>query len=73
MFALNALGMLGREAAGSLAIHDKALADDLLAGRLTLASPGLLARLKKLSLAKLSADQPKYSALAAALRQWSAG
>ncbi len=71
--ALNALGMLGREAAGSLAIHDKALADDLLAGRLTLASPGLLARLKKLSLAKLSADQPKYSALAAALRQWSAG
>lgn len=70
--ALNALGMLGREAAGATAIHDKALSDDLLAGRLTLATPGLLARLKKAALAKLEADQPKYSALAAARTQWSA-
>jgi aminoglycoside phosphotransferase (APT) family kinase protein len=69
--ALNALGMLGRDAANPAAIHDKSLSDDLLAGRLTLATPGLLARLKKSSLAKLAADQPKYSALAAATRKWS--
>jgi len=69
--ALNALGMLSRDAANPTAIHDKALSDDLLAGRLTLATPGLLARLKKSSLAKLAADQPKYSALAAATRKWS--
>lgn len=69
--ALNALGMLQREAAGPPAVHDKALADDLLAGRQTLATPGLLAKLKKAALAKLAADQPKYSALAAAIKKWS--
>ncbi len=69
--ALNALGMLQREAADPPAIHDKALADDLLAGRQTLATPGLLAKLKKTALAKLAADQPKYSALAVAIQKWS--
>lgn len=69
--ALNALGMLGREASHPMTVLDKDLADDLLAGRLTLATPGLLAKLKKSSLAKLSADQPKYSALTAAIRKWS--
>lgn len=70
--ALNALGMLQREAADPSTVHDKALADDLLAGRQTLATPGLLARLKKTTLAKLAADQPKYSALGAAIKKWSA-
>ena len=70
--AQNALGMLLREAAHPANIHDKVLADDLLEGRLTLATPGLLARLKKAALAKLAADQPKYSALAAATKKWSA-
>lgn len=70
--ALNALGMLRREASEPSGAHDKALADDLLTGRLTLATPGLLARLKKAALAKLAADQPKYSALAAAMNKWSA-
>lgn len=69
--ALNALGMLRREASDPSMIHDKALADDLLTGRLTLATPGLLARLKKAALAKLAADQPKYSALSAAINKWS--
>lgn len=69
--ALNALGMLQRDAADPSVIHDKPLADDLLAGRQTLGTPGLLARLKKGALAKLAADQPKYSALAVALRKWS--
>ena len=66
--ALNALGMLAREGAGA---REKALADDLLAGRATLATPGLLARLKQNALAKLAADQPKYSALAKAREMWS--
>lgn len=69
--ALNALGMLQREAAQPVEVHDKALSDDLLAGRQSLATPGLLAKLKSQSLAKLAADQPKYSALAAAIKKWS--
>jgi aminoglycoside phosphotransferase (APT) family kinase protein len=69
--ALNALGMLQREAAQPVELHDKVLADDLLAGRQSLVTPGLLAKLKAQSLAKLAADQPKYSALAAATKKWS--
>lgn len=67
--ALNALGMLRREGAD---VHDRKLSDDLLAGRATLATPGLLARLKCGAVAKLMADQPKYSALAKARDLWSA-
>jgi hypothetical protein len=48
------------------------LSDDLLTGRKSLATPGLLAQLKAQSLAKLAADQPKYSALAVATQKWSA-
>ena len=68
--ALNALGMLQRETASPVSIHDKALSDDLLTGRKSLATPGLLATLKAQSLAKLAADQPKYSALQAAHALW---
>ena len=64
--ALNALGMLTREAANPVALENKALCDDLLAGRLTLSTPGLLAGLRKTALAKLSNDVPKYAGLAAA-------
>lgn len=70
--ALNALGMLQRETKSPAAIHDRALSEELLAGRLSLATPGLLAKLKTQSLAKLAADQPKYSALAVATQKWSA-
>lgn len=70
--ALNALGMLQREAAQPVEGHDKVLADELLDGRKSLATPGLLAHLKTQSLAKLAVDQPKYSALAAATKKWSA-
>lgn len=69
--ALNALGMLQRGAAYPVDVHDKALSEDLMAGRKSLATPGLLAQLKTQSLAKLAADQPKYSALAAAIQKWS--
>lgn len=68
--ALNALGMLQREAARPANVHDKALADDLLAGRKSLETLGLFAQLKVQSLAKLAADQPKYSALAKARDLW---
>lgn len=68
--ALNALGMLQREAAAPIDIHDKSLSEDLLSGRRSLSTPGLLAKLKAMSLQKLAADQPKYSALAVAKSKW---
>lgn len=68
--AVNALGMLQREATTPQNVHDKSLSEDLLAGRKSLATPGLLAQLKAQSLAKLGADQPKYSGLAAARKKW---
>lgn len=68
--ALNALGMLQREAMNPVALHDKDLSDSFLSGSQDLATPGLLARLKAEALAKLAADQPKYSALAKAHALW---
>jgi aminoglycoside phosphotransferase (APT) family kinase protein len=70
--ALNALGMLRRAEENPVEAHDKVLADDILAGRKTLATPGLLARLRKAALAKLANDVPKYSALAKAREAWGA-
>jgi aminoglycoside phosphotransferase (APT) family kinase protein len=66
--ALNAIGMLRREC---VAQHDRRLSDDILVGRAGLATPGVLARLKREALAKLEADQPRYSALDEALQRWS--
>ena len=68
--AMNALGMLAREEANPVAAHDKPLSDAILAGEVTLATPGLLARLRGLALAKLANDVPKYAALDAAQRAW---
>lgn len=68
--AMNALGMLVREAENPVAVHDRALADDILAGRKTLASPGLLAKLRNDALAKLANDVPKYAALKVAREKW---
>ncbi|WP_298283919.1 phosphotransferase [Novosphingobium sp.] len=68
--ARNALGIVQRELAGRSDPADKALADDLLAGRQTLATPGLLADLRARALSTLSADMPKYPALAAARLLW---
>jgi hypothetical protein len=39
-------------------------------GRADLATPGLLARLRRMALDKLAADMPKYPALAQARAQW---
>lgn len=68
--ALNALGMLRREAEQPISVHDKRLSEQLLSGDLSLATPGLFDRLRQQSLRKLMADQPKYSALAKAIQQW---
>jgi hypothetical protein len=68
--AINAISMLKREAENGIDIFNKSLSDDLLAGRKSLATPGLLAKLKRQSLLKLAADQPKYSGLQAAHAQW---
>ena len=68
--AMNALGMLAREAANPVQVHEKALCDDLLAGRQSLATPGLLARLRTTALAKLANDVPKDARLAKARAKW---
>jgi aminoglycoside phosphotransferase (APT) family kinase protein len=68
--AVNALGMLKREAENPVTVHDKALSDALLAGTKNLATPRLLAQLKINALTKLAADQPRYSALAKGKALW---
>ena len=68
--ARNALGIVARELATRPQVTDKQLADDLLAGRASLAAPGLLARLRRMALDKLTADQPKYPSLAIAREKW---
>ena len=68
--ARNALGIVTRELEQRPIAEDAALAADLIAGRATLATPGLLARLRRMALGKLSADMPKYPALAAARAHW---
>ena len=68
--AMNALGMLAREVANPVAVHDKALCEDLLAGRVTLETPSLLARLRTAALGKLANDVPKYAGLAKAKAVW---
>jgi aminoglycoside phosphotransferase (APT) family kinase protein len=69
--AMNAIGILKREAVTPLDFHNKPLAEDILSGHKSLATPRLLAQLKAVSLQKLTADQPKYSALAVARQKWS--
>lgn len=70
--ARNALGIVARQIATGSVATDAALAADLLAGRADLASPGVLARLRRMALDKLSADMPKYPALAQARALWAA-
>jgi aminoglycoside phosphotransferase (APT) family kinase protein len=68
--ARNALGIVARELATRPAIHDRTLAQAILAGEQGLATPGVLATLKRMALDKLAADQPKYPSLAVARTQW---
>jgi hypothetical protein len=68
--AQNALGVVRRELAARPSPHDRALSEALLAGRITLAEPGLLAALRRRVLNTLAADMPKYPALGEARRIW---
>jgi aminoglycoside phosphotransferase (APT) family kinase protein len=68
--AINALGMLIREAENPADPHDTVLSADLLAGSASIATPGLLGRLRATMLAKLANDSPKYASLAAAKARW---
>ncbi len=68
--AMNALGIVMRDLGAGVRAEDKALAGDILAGRVTLAKPGLLARLRRAALDKCAVDSPKYAALAAARAAW---
>lgn len=69
--ARNALGMIARDDAiqpqGSM---ERPEAQAILAGKHTLASPGLLRHLRATAIEKLSADVPKYPALSAARKKW---
>lgn len=68
--AQNALGIVRRELAARPSPEDKALSDDLISGRVSLATPGLLAALRRRALDVLASDQPKYPALAEARNAW---
>lgn len=68
--AMNALGIVMRDLDAVVRAEDGALADALLKGAMTLAEPGLLAKLRRTALDKLAVDSPKYAALARARGQW---
>ena len=68
--ARNALGIVQRDIAARPSPVDRPLADAILAGTIGLATPGLLADLRRRALTTLSADMPKYPALALARAQW---
>jgi aminoglycoside phosphotransferase (APT) family kinase protein len=68
--AMNALGIVVRDLDAGTRAEDKALADAVLAGRTTLAEPGLLAKLRRAALDKCAVDSPKYAALARARETW---
>jgi aminoglycoside phosphotransferase (APT) family kinase protein len=68
--ARNALGMLARGDAVEVEFDDELLAQELLDGERSLATPGLLAMLRRSALDKLGADVPKYPMLALARAKW---
>lgn len=68
--AQNALGIVRRELAMRPDPHDKALSGALLVGAATLATPGLLARLRRAALDSCTADMPKYPSLAPIRAAW---
>ncbi len=68
--AINALGIVRREVERPVAMSDAPLSNDLLSGRVTLTTPGLLARLRRQCLDKIANDSPKYPALPRARAAW---
>lgn len=68
--ARNALGIVAREERSRPDPHDRALSQEILAGRKGLATAGLLASLKRQALDTLASDIPKYPMLAVASEKW---
>jgi aminoglycoside phosphotransferase (APT) family kinase protein len=68
--ARNALGMIAREDDLLPYPGDYLMSEELLAGEKSIKSSGLLADLRSSALQKLSADNPKYPALAVARKKW---
>ena len=68
--ARNALGIVMREERSRPDPHDRALAKAIIAGDKDLATPGMLASLKRQALDTLAADIPKYPMLAVARDKW---
>lgn len=68
--ARNALGIVARELAQRPVATDAALTAQILGGAADLTTPGVLARLRRMALSKLSADMPKYPAIATARAKW---
>jgi len=68
--ARNALGMLERAAKLGPNESDPMGADAMLSGKVTLATDGVLSKLRRHALEKLTADVPKYPALAHARAKW---
>jgi aminoglycoside phosphotransferase (APT) family kinase protein len=68
--AMNALSMAIRAEDRPVGAHDAALSAALLSGEATLATQGLLAKLRRIGLAKLANDSPKYASLHEARTAW---
>ncbi|MEY4951660.1 MAG: hypothetical protein RL299_84, partial [Pseudomonadota bacterium] len=68
--ARNALGIVARELEQRPSATDAALSAELISGKADLATPGILATLRRMTLDKLTADMPKYPSLAMARAQW---
>jgi aminoglycoside phosphotransferase (APT) family kinase protein len=68
--ARNALGIIARENRCVTPLQDRRLAEDILSASASLASEGLLARLRRDALDKLAVDVPKYPALVHARKKW---
>lgn len=68
--AQNAIGIVRRELSQGNSAHDRALAQDILAGRKDLSTPGLAQHLRAAALAKVRADMPKYPSIPLASARW---
>jgi aminoglycoside phosphotransferase (APT) family kinase protein len=69
--ARNALGMIARELEPTQSYENPAQADSFLRGSTSLSTPEVLKGLRQDTLDKVSADSPKYPALAVARALWS--
>jgi aminoglycoside phosphotransferase (APT) family kinase protein len=69
--AMNAIAMVQRELTNPVSPHDPELSQSILAGDIALNAQGLLAKLRRNALDKLTNDVPKYASLKSAQQKWS--